>query len=177
MKSKCFVNLTNGIEYVESLINEGLDINFVRIQSTTIERKDWNKLIYDLDHNLLMYLALGYTCYFYDKGTNRVMSKTCSQGVHIVNYVLRRRWLGEIPIAIRKSKDGKRTYHENEYYDHIYKTLFVYNQDGEKARLKKKVDYYKKFITTRVGTIMPISSSTANDGNYHYYANLVNNLL
>ena len=174
---KHFVNLTNGIEYIEELKELGCDINFIRIQSTTIERKDWSKLIHDLDHNLLMYLALGYDCYFYDCGTNRTLSKTCSLGVHIINYVLRRRWSGKIPPAIRYSKDGKRMYNEVAFYDYIYNNLFVYNQNGHTAKLKKKIDYYRKFALGDIGSIVPVSRSTSNDGNYVFYSNLVRELL
>lgn len=155
MKPKHFINLTNGIEHIEDLIECGYEINFIRVQSTTIERKDYVKLINDLDHNLLMYLALGYDCYFYDCGTNRVMSKTCSIGVHLINYILRRRWTEVVPAAIRYSKNGKYTYNEEKFYDHVYNHLFVYNQDGEKAKLKKKIDYYKRYILVDMGNIIP----------------------
>jgi|WetSurMetagenome_2_1015567.scaffolds.fasta_scaffold162263_2 hypothetical protein len=176
-KTKHFVNLTNGIEHIEELLEMGCDVNFVRIQSTTLERKDWSKLMHDLDHNLLMYLALGYDCYFYDCGTNRTLSKTCSVGVHLVNYILQRRWTGQIPPAVRFSKNGRHKYNEDKFYDYVYNHLFTYNQDGEKAKLKKKIDYYRKYAVGDIGDIIPASRSTSNDGNYVFYSNLVRKLL
>lgn len=176
-KQKHFVNLTNGIEFVEGLIKGGFEVHFVRVQSTTIERKNWQKLIGDLDHNLLMYLALGYECFFYDCGTNRPLSKTCYTGVHLINYILARRWTGKTIDAKRLSRDGKNTFNEEGLYNHIYDGLFTHNQSSESKALKRKIDYYKRFIQGDIGQLVEVSCSTENDGKYKHYSNLINNLL
>ena len=53
---KNWINLTNGIEDIENLDN----FSFIRIQSTTLERKDYIKLFLDLDHNFLIHLVFLY---------------------------------------------------------------------------------------------------------------------
>jgi len=63
-----FLNLSNGTEAITEI---EAPFSFVRIQSTTLERKDYIKLFLDLDHNFLLHLALGYHCIVHDRGTNR----------------------------------------------------------------------------------------------------------
>jgi len=175
---KHFINLTNGIEFISELQEKGItDINFIRIESTTLERKDFIKLLNSLDSNLLMYLALGYKCYFYDAGTNRNFSKTCYLGVPLINYILSRRWTGNVPIAYRYSRSGKeRITDVAGRSDWIYNFLFTFEQsDKAKRSMKRKIDYYKRYITNgKIGELIPISHSTSNDGNYAYYAKVVN---
>lgn len=48
-----YLNLTNGLEYLDEIQNYKL----VRIQSSLCERKCWDKLIQDLDYNFLFDLA------------------------------------------------------------------------------------------------------------------------
>ena len=84
-----FINLTNGLEFFDKVDNP----QFLRIRSTTLERKDFLFLLMDLDHNFLMNLALGKECVVYDCGTNKALSKTIYLGIPFIRYALQRRWL------------------------------------------------------------------------------------
>ena len=59
---KHFINLSNGIEALEPLTRAGLPIeqvSFMRLQSSHCEAQDFYGILWNLDHNLLMHLALG----------------------------------------------------------------------------------------------------------------------
>lgn len=170
---KHFINLTNGIEKISELKDH--DLNFCYIASTTIERKDYIKLIRDLDHNLLFNLAIGNTCILYDYGTNRPFSKTCYHGVQIIVYILTRYWLGKDyeRLAYRLDRRGKKVFKEIDYYNKIYEDLFLYNNTKEKNQVKNKLSKYKKFLLTDEIKLLPCSSSTKHDGDYTFYKNLI----
>ena len=127
----------------------------------------------DLDHNLLMNLAIGNKCVIYDCGTNRKFSKTIYLGVPLIRYVLNRRWFGLDETAYRLSRDGKHKFDETKYFSDIYESLFVHNQNKHKGRLKVKLDYYKKFLLTDQVHLSGVSMSTSMDGQYQYFKNKV----
>lgn len=167
-----FINLTNGIEKLPEL--EDGQINFMRIRSTTIERKDYLYLLNDLDHNFLINLVLGNECVFVDYGTNRKNSKTCYFAIPLIKYILTRRWLGvEItPYRLTRSKDDK-IYDVEKLFQFIYDDIFTFSQTKEKNKVKTKIDYYKRFINTESLNLTYICESTQNDGNYQYYVKLL----
>lgn len=166
-----FLNLTNGLEKLPTLRKLRLEINFIRIQSTTIERKCWIKLLTDLDHNLLFNLAIGNECIVWDCGTNREISKTIYLGVPLIRYCLSRYWLEVTPDNIfRIGRTGTITNQKlDNYFDEIYKELFVFNSTKEKELMKTKLRYYRKFLLTKEIKLIGCSISTANDGNYNYF--------
>ena len=56
-----FINLSNGAEALPALHTLGVPpelVSFVRIQSSHCEAQDHYGLLHNLDHNLLMHLAL-----------------------------------------------------------------------------------------------------------------------
>ena len=165
MKEVNFLNLTNGLEFIESVDNP----QFIRIRSTTLERKNYLFLLMDLDHNLLMNIALGNICKIYDCGTNRKMSKTIYLGVPFIRYALTRRWLGEDNEAFRYSRDGLKSFNISRYFQQSYNEIFVWNQNSEKGKLKTKLDYYKKFLNTEALNIEGVSQSTNMDGKNFYW--------
>lgn len=170
-KRKIYLNCTNGLEWMDNFPKE--DINFIRIQSTTIERKDYLKLIGDLDHNFLMYLALGYECHVYDCGTNRPYSKTIYQGIPLIKYILERRWLDLIPPNVHNlTRFGAVGHDVTEYYNHVYTQLFIYDKTQEKVKVKKKIDYYKRFLNTKELHLYGHSKSTSHDGDYSFYSQI-----
>ena len=176
MKTKHFINLTNGIEAIPFLQGQGIDFDFIRIQSTTIERRNWNKLISDLDHNFLLMLALGYECKVYDYGTNRKMSKTIYLGLPLIEYILNRFWYGYTMPAIRYSRTGEQILDMKDQYDFIYNQLFVFDQDKQKGLLRKKLSYYKRFLNDSQVHLDGLSESTDKDGNYAFYIEIVKNM-
>ena len=71
-KVRHFVNLSNGAEALPLLEAAGVpaaEIAFCRIQSSHCEAQDFYGVLQNLDHNLLMHLALGYECRIYDFGS------------------------------------------------------------------------------------------------------------
>lgn len=171
MKNKNYINLTNGIEKIPELNN----YSFIRIQSTTIERKDWIKLLQDLDHDFLLHLVLGFNVNVYDYGTNREYSKTIYYGLPLIEYCLNRFWFDIIPekVEIYCRNGNLRVGNFQEYFNQIYNQLFIYDRNKEKERLITKLKYYKKFINCNKITLNGFSQSTNNDGNYPYYFNLL----
>jgi len=179
MQVKHFVNLTNGIEIVPELAN----FSFLRIRSTTIEKKNWFKLLYDVDHNLLMWLALGYTCYVYDYGTRRPVSKTINFGLPLIKYCLERFWLGKTKEQIGDVPAGKAMTDRARQIDKIYESVFTYQKhmdsmsDIEKlAMITEKYAYYRKFLATDTINLIGVSEATAHDGNWEFYSQILKEL-
>lgn len=171
---KHYLNLTNGIAWLKQIQETKEPYSFIRIQSTTLERKDYIKLFQDLDHDLLLHLALGWECVIYDCGTNRPFSKTIYTGVPLIRYILNRRWFGTFTDQVfRLNRDGSKGANVSEYYDFVYRNLFEYEQNKEKTSLKKKLDYYKRYLGCKEIMIEGKSISTDKDGNYPYFAEIL----
>lgn len=169
-REKVFINLTNGIEALAKYPNA----SFLRIRSTTIERKDWIFLFMDLDHNFLIHLAAGQKCKLVDFGTNRKNSKTCYYAVPLIRYILSKRWFGSEVEAVRYGRNTDESFSDvKAHFEHVYNELFVYNITPEKQKLKKKIDYYKRFLSDGAISLDFESESTINDGNYPHYAELI----
>ena len=165
-----FLNLSNGTEAITEI---KAPFSFIRIQSTTLERKDYIKLFLDLDHNFLLHLALGYHCIVHDRGTNRKNSKVISRGIPIIEYVLNRYWYGIEEKCWFKQRNGVSFLDETGYASSIYDFLFVYDSNTEKQKVKTKLKYYKKFLNSDRVHLQGESVSTKNDGNYPYFFELL----
>ena len=165
-----FLNLSNGTEAITEI---EAPFSFIRIQSTTLERKDYIKLFLDLDHNFLLHLALGYHCIVHDRGTNRKNSKVISRGIPIIEYVLNRYWYGIEEKCWFKQRNGVSFLDETGYASSIYDNLFVYDSNSEKQKVKTKLKYYKKFLNSDRVHLQGESVSTKNDGNYPYFFELL----
>lgn len=175
--TKHFLNLTNGIEWLENNQASRLYMfDFIRIQSTTIERNDWIKLFSDLDHNFLFHLAIGTECKVYDCGTNRVCSKSIYKGLEVIRYVLNRYWFGlDSEKVFKLGRDGNISTIDikNELND-IYENLLVYNLTKEKRAVKNKLKYYKKFLMMCDKIKLEgFSKPTIHDGDWNYYHNVL----
>ncbi len=174
MVEKHFINLTNGIDKIKELNEKGIDYSFIRIQSTSLERKDYLKLLVDLDHNLLINLALGNKCIIYDYGTNRKLSKTIYCGIPLIEYILNRYWYNLETKPYRLNRNGSKIiYDVDTLYKGIYNDLFTYNSLKPKLHLKTKLNYYKFFLNSDRVYIQGISESTNNDGKYQYYSDIL----
>ena len=69
---KHYLNLSNGVEAIHSLLEAGLEpdeLCFCRIQSSHCEAQDFNGILTNLDNQMLLHLALGYECRVYDFGS------------------------------------------------------------------------------------------------------------
>ena len=91
-----FINLSNGAEALALLERTGVppaQVAFMRLQSSHCEAQDYAGVLANLDHNLLMHLALGYECRVYDFGS-RGYDWEAEQGELERRYVPRAVWWG-----------------------------------------------------------------------------------
>lgn len=161
MKTIHYINLTNGIEAIES--HNLTEYRFIRIQSTLCEAKAWEKLILNLDDDFLMNLALGNNCVVYDFSAHKESPRAVYQGLEFVKYILNRRWFGrEIRMHIRGMAVDM-TFYEKEYNRTIAR-----NKD-----VKRKLDYFKKFLNTEILLLTSVVGKTENDGNNNFYRNII----
>ena len=91
-----FINLSNGAEALALLESAGVppeQVAFMRLQSSHCEAQDYAGVLSNLDHNLLMHLALGYECRVYDFGS-RGNDWASEEGELERRYVPRAVWWG-----------------------------------------------------------------------------------
>ncbi len=157
---KIFLNLTNGIEAIEKYNLNIEDMNFIRIQSTHCEHPDFERILFELDHNFLMWLALGYECVVYDFGAKSKTSKAVYHGLEWVKYVLNRRWFNLEITPFVRSKNVTSSFER--YYYQLSRTI------------KRKIDYYKKFLLIDKLRLSAVTTATNNDNKPDYYLNILN---
>lgn len=177
LRTRHYVNLTNGLETLSQLVEWGASWAFLRLQSTTIERQDWVKLfLTDLSDDLLMHLALGWRCVVHDRGTNRPLSKTIYYALPLVQYVLDRRWYDLRPQAVwNRGRRGGRGSNVVGAYDKIYHDLFVHTQ-ADTGRVKRRVEYYRRYLVARDPShgvdLVGACEATTHDGDAAFYREL-----
>jgi hypothetical protein len=160
MKRKIFINLTNGLEAME---REGFDssqVNFMRIQSTYCEGKQWELLLQDLDHNFLMWAALGYECVVYDYGSNHPVAKAIFMGLEWIRFTVNKIWFNRTIVPYMKEKQVFSMF-ESEYRKLSKRTI-------------NKLEYYKKFVKSDNINIVGIHAETDKDDDINYYVDIVN---
>lgn len=167
MKTKVFLNLTNGVEAIPWMTG---DFSFVRIQSSQCEAKDWLKVLMGVDNDFLMWCAMGYECTVFDFSQRKESPRALFQGLSLIEYVLNRRWYGIEPERVF-IKNG--TCDTTDYFKQVYVDLFRNNQTIEKEHLKKKLDYFKKFCNSDKVHIKQVGLSTIHDGDNGYYKSII----
>lgn len=130
MNVEIFINLTAGLESLQTLFNSPL--NFIRIQSTHLEQKHLEHVLRDLDNNFLMKLAIGKTCVVVDYTSRKKKNNTsraCWQGIAWIKYCLNRIWF---------NREIKCKYGMHKCFEHHFSKLT--------RETKNKIKYYHKFI-------------------------------
>ena len=157
---KIFLNLTNGLEVLE-----GSDLSFdgfIRIQSTHLEQRNYNKVIEQLDSNFLMWNALNFRCLVIDYGSRRSDGnpKALRIGLEYIMYVLNNRWFGIENITDQNKKQ----------IDHFRKIELDRSN-------KRKIDYYKNFLPKDhcLVDIGYIYNHTDHDHDKEYYRKVMMN--
>jgi len=140
---RSFVNLTNGIEWLKNMPS---DVAFCRIESTAIERGDWNRVLRDLDANLLMNLAIGNSCIVFDCGAGREVSKVVSKGIPFIRDFLTDLWIRDVDMEARTP---------------------------ELRALKRSLLYFRRYVRTDILRLYGQSFATNHDGDRAYYGALV----
>lgn len=129
MNNIFYLNLTNGLLFKNKFNN----IKFIRIQSSLLERKKWDKVLADLDYQFLLDIAKGNNINVIDGSVNSI-SRALWQGIPWIEYVLNRIWLNkEIKPLVRNKCNCL------EYFRKLYK----YNITKQ---TKRKLRYIKNFI-------------------------------
>lgn len=157
--NKIFINLTNGIEALHDHGFSLSDVSFVRIQSSHIESHKFDEILQELDHNLLMNLAMGFRCDIYDYGARSDTAKALRIGIEWIRFVLYRRWLGNEYIPVIRFKNVTNYFNEQ------------YNKLTE--RTKKKLDYYKKYIICDEIKLFGVNGNTLMDNKPDYYRDII----
>jgi len=158
MKTKHFINLTNGIQAIEDY--DLSDYEFIRIQSTACEQKRWDFILSDLDYTLLMSLAIGDKCYIYDYGCKKDNPRALWQGVSWIHFALNKCWLDSDSVELSRGGVNMLEYFRWCYHRLSDKTL-------------SKIKYFRKFLSTEDISIIPIPGRTKYDGDYKYYNQLL----
>ena len=156
---KYFINLTNGIEFIDKFDVTGI----VRIQSTLLEAKKWDRIISELDYTFLLNVASGDEIFIIDSSRHKPQSRAIYQGIPWIVYVLNRRWFDIEKISFVKKVNCTK------YFSKCYHSL-THNT-------KKKLDYVSKFLNCNKIQISGISLNTENDGNYDFYTNKISEFL
>lgn len=143
--SICFINLTNGLEWMPTLDSMNITPHFARISSTDVENNNWDNIMLGLDANLLMRLALGFKCKILDCGTRRPVGKVIYEAVPRIKTLLEDSWL---------------------------KCINWPAPTKELQNIKRKINYFKRFVNTNTIRLKGLSFTTVNDGNVPYFKHI-----
>lgn len=158
---KYFLNLTNGIEFLENNKIKECDFSFIRIQSSKLERCLWNEVLNELDNNFLMYLAMGYNCMVVDYSPQKSKGRVIFQGIPFIRYVLDRNWNLRL---------------DSYYYVKSNNCLSFFKKIYEKELSDytlKRITYFKKFLLTDKIKLDGFTLKTNNDTQYEKYKDML----
>lgn len=160
-----YINLTSGLEWLKDFktfeLEYHIDYEFVRIQSSLLESKCFDKVLLDLDYNFLFDLAQGNLVEIYDTSRKKKMSRALYQGVPFIEYVLNRRWFD------KKTDAFVNDFNVTDYFEKVYQNL--------DRSTKNKLDYVKKFVTTDEFHIETYCKKSLFDGKYEVYKEMLRN--
>lgn len=157
MSIEIFINLTAGLEHIETLYI--LPLNFIRIQSTHCEQKHLEHVLRDLDNNFLMKLAIGKECVVLDYTSRKKKNNTsraCWQGLAWIKYCINRIWF---------KREIKCKYGMHKCFKVHFSRLNYYT--------KNKLRYYRKFVMNNDINLRYVCGPTEHDSNLEYYTDLV----
>lgn len=180
MVRRHYINLSNGLEALDEVRATGEGWAVLRLQSTTIERRDWRALLMvDLSADLLLHLALGVECVLHDRGTRRPLSKTCYYAVPLVRHILGRRWYGLRPdVAFMPTRHGGRGHNAVAYFDQVYDDV-VGAPNPEGGVLRRRLDYFGRYANAADPCVrfVAASKSTDRDGDTAHQVSLARGIV
>jgi len=156
-----FINLSGGLEAIEGL--EAFE--FVRIRSTDCEHKmgppQWEAILAELDANFLMALARGDDCRVYDSSAEGE-SHALRWGLAWIRFVLNAAWFGRVtrPVMI-DGEDRSGLFHR------------AWRKTGKRTR--RKIRYFRNFLTTDEIRLESVCVKAKHDGNWKYYREALTN--
>lgn len=146
MKTKIYLNLTNGLEALKFFP----EASFIRIQSSHVEGKAYEAIMSQLSDDFLMNLALGNNCVIIDGSVHPKGSKAIRNGLEMVLSILNHYWFD--------------TDYKDEFTNKVLESL--------RESTRNKIKYYSKFLLTKQLNVLPLSFRTNKDGDYEYYKRL-----
>ena len=173
-----FINLSNGAEALALLESAGVppaQVAFMRLQSSHCEAQDYAGVLANLDHNLLMHLALGYECRVYDFGSRgydweaeegelerRYVPRAVWWGLEWTRYALTRMW--KLP---HEETPLLRGYNVEANFDKQLLTLT--------KPLKKRIKYYRNHLAPDLDRVRlhGYYAATDLDGNKDAYREML----
>jgi hypothetical protein len=176
---KHFINLTNGLEVVHEDLGplQAQEMQFVRMQSSHLEANNYAAFLQELDHNMLMQLALGYNCYIYDYGCRKTgdtigQARALWQGIAWTRFVLNRLWLDRLtdddPVVFLDNQ--KKVRNTDHYPD--FRRQMIPSVSNHRV-LRRRLKYFEKYVDP---TTMPngvklfgVYNYTPNDFRDDYY--------
>jgi hypothetical protein len=149
MSEKHYINLTNGIEFLDQLDHR--TACFIRIQSTHCEQKRYEDIIMSLSDDLLMHLALGFDCVIHD-ASHHGEPRALWQGVAFIKMLVRLLWF------------NKKTILPNGMHADFAKRIKELSD-----RALNRIKYYRKFLYCNDISIKCVSIETRHDGKYNIF--------
>ncbi|GAB5362467.1 hypothetical protein AAMO2058_000799400 [Amorphochlora amoebiformis] len=167
---KHFINLTDGIEVMEDLVELGVprnEIGFVRIMSSQCEQDDFEGILMSLDHNLLMHLALGHICLIYDLGSRQLhwpdhavgIPRAIWWGLEWTRFALSSCWKLGDGLASLRGRDVS--------------NMFARRLLGISKKIKKKMRYYRTFLRTDRVNLFGVYRRTEHDADNDFYKKIL----
>jgi hypothetical protein len=159
-----FINLTAGIEAIDEYIRGYVDsLQFIRIQSTHLEKNQLENVLINLDHNFLMKLAIGKECIVIDYTSRKRKhgaSAACFRGLAWIRYCINRIWFNKKI----KCEKGMHIYFEEQF-----RTL--------KETTIKRLKYFRKFVLVDDINLRYQCKPTNNDNDDEYYKEILRRFL
>ncbi len=176
-KLRYFINLTNGIEAMPSLLEKGInlsDMQFIRIQSSHCEAADHEAIIDNLDYNFLMSLALGNVNVVYDFGSRGTgmpndprdgIPRALWWGTEFVRHALEYYW--DLPGRHHPTRMVKGC---------NVKLDFDQRCQNLPKSTRKRLKYFRNFVTTDKILWYNVYDKTEHDGDKAYYSDTLRSL-
>ena len=170
-KLRYFINLTNGIEAMPSLLEKNIalsDMQFIRIQSSHCEAADHESIIDNLDYNFLMSLALGNVNIVYDFGSRGTgmpndprdgIPRSLWWGTEFIRHALDYYW--DLPGRHQPTRMVKGC---------NVKLDFDQRCQNLSKSTKKRLKYFRNFVATDKILWYNVYDKTEHDGDRGYYA-------
>jgi len=177
-----YLNLTNGLEYLEEMKSRGISFSYIRIPSTVLEKNDWYRLFQCIPDDMLMHLAVGNSVYVYDCGCRRRASKTIFFGIPVIKHAIERLWHDDffenqhsLPLRLKKIKQCPTTMQ----CERIFQEVFCYSAGCDTKRLgdiKAKYTYFKRFLPPQQVSVYVygVSRQTDHDGDREHFKQILN---
>ena len=180
---KHFINLTNGLEAVPSLLELGVvsgleELMFIRIQSTHCENTNHYGILESLDTTFLMHCALGNACIIYDygsRGTGQLIGSEDHRwgipraywwGIEWIRHALADIWNLE---EANQPQRFVRGYNTKPQFDAALCAM--------PKTLRRRLKYFRPFLKPNATLhIYPVYARTENDGEKEFYWRLTREL-